>query len=113
MARGWASGLGPGKPIGILLATVLLVKITGANLDPTVKWLDLVAVTVVAGVGFTVSLLIGQLSFDPSSPHSEHVRAAVLIGSLTAATLGGILLTWRSRVHVRLEAAKKEPGPVV
>ena len=102
-----------GKPIGILLATVLLVKLTGANLDPTVKWLDLFAVAVVAGVGFTVSLLIGELSFDPTDLHSEHVKAAILIVSLTSAALGGILLTWRSRVHMRFQAANLEPVPDV
>jgi len=103
-AQGVALGLVVGKPIGILLATVLLVKLTGANLDTTVTWLDLFAVSVVAGVGFTVSLLIGELSFDASSPHSEHVKAAVLIGSLAAAALGGILLTWRSRVHATVRS---------
>ena len=102
-----------GKPIGIMLVTVVLVKLTGASLDPTVKWLDLAAVSMVAGVGFTVSLLIGELSFDAASPHSGHVRAAVLIGSVTAAILGGILLSWRSRVHVRLQAANQQPAPVV
>lgn len=112
-AQGVALGLVLAKPIGIMLATFLLVKFTGANLDPTVKWLDLFAVTVVAGVGFTVSLLIGELSFAATSPHSEHVRAAVLIGSLTSAMLGGILLTWRSRVHMRLQAVNQEPVPLV
>ena len=100
-AQGVALGLVFGKPIGILLATLLLVKFTKANLDPTVRWPDLFAVAVVGGVGFTVSLLIGELSFDATSPHSAHVKAAVLVGSLTAAALGGILLTWRSRVFLR------------
>ena len=100
-AQGVALGLVFGKPIGILLATLLLVKFTKANLDPTVRWPDLFAVAVVGGVGFTVSLLIGELSFDATSPHSAHVKAAVLVGSLTAAALGGLLLTWRSRVFVR------------
>ncbi len=100
-AQGVALGLVVGKPIGILIATFLLVKLTGASLDPSVRWPDLAAVAVVAGVGFTVSLLIGELSFEPTSPHSAHVKAAVLIGSLMSATLGGLLLTWRTRVHAR------------
>jgi len=112
-ARGVALGLVLGKPIGIMLATFLLVKATKATLDPTVTWPDLFAVSVVAGVGFTVSLLIGELSFETSSPHSAHVKAAVLVGSLTAATLGGIFLTWRSRVQVRRQAAHQELTPVV
>jgi NhaA family Na+:H+ antiporter len=79
-AQGVALGLVIGKPIGILLATLLLVRLTGATLHPTVQWPDLFAVSVVAGIGFTVSLLIGELSFGASSPHLEHVKAAVLIG---------------------------------
>jgi NhaA family Na+:H+ antiporter len=112
-AQGVALGLVLGKPIGILCATALLVGLTRAQLDPTVRWADLVAVTFVAGVGFTVSLLIGELSFDPGSTQSEHVKAAVLLGSLTAAALGGALLTWRSRVHLRLQADAVEPVPTV
>ena len=107
-AQGVALGLIFGKPIGILIATFLLVKLTGANLDPSVRWPDLAAVAVVAGVGFTVSLLIGELSFDATSPHSAHVKAAVLIGSLTSAAIGGLLLTWRTRVHLRTQPTKPE-----
>ncbi len=109
-AQGVALGLVVGKPIGILLATYLLVRFTRADLDPTVRWLDLLAVSAVAGVGFTVSLLIGELSFAETSPHSEHVKAAILFGSLAAAALGGALLAWRSSVHVR--AHDLEPADV-
>ena len=100
-AQGVALGLVIGKPVGILLATFLLVRFTRADLDPTVRWLDLLAVSAVAGVGFTVSLLIGELSFAETSPHAEHVKAAILFGSLAAAATGGSLLAWRSRVHER------------
>jgi len=105
-ARGVVLGLVLGKPIGIMIATFLLVKLTRATLDPTVSWPDLAAVSVVAGVGFTVSLLIGELSFDAASPHGAHVKAAVLIGSLTSAALGGLLLTWRSQMRARLPATE-------
>ncbi|NMR18740.1 Na+/H+ antiporter NhaA [Cellulomonas fimi] len=101
-SQGVFLGLVVGKPIGILLATFLLVKLTRATLDPSARWPDLLAVSVVAGIGFTVSLLIGELSFAESSPHGERVKAAILLGSLTAAALGASLLTWRSRVHARL-----------
>jgi Na+:H+ antiporter, NhaA family len=107
-AQGVALGLVVGKPIGILLATFLLVKLTRATLDDTVRWPDLFAVSVVAGVGFTVSLLIGELSFDATSPHSEHVKAAVLIGSLVSAALGALLLAWRTRVHLGRQAEQRE-----
>lgn len=112
-AQGVAAGLVIGKPLGILLATYLLVRLTRATLDPAVRWPDLAAVSAVAGVGFTVSLLIGELSFAPTSPHGESVKAAVLIGSLAAATLGAVLLTRRTRVHVRRQDAHLETAPTV
>jgi len=112
-AQGVALGLVLGKPIGILLATALLVRLTRATLDPSCRWPDLAAVSVVAGIGFTVSLLISELSFAPASPHAERVKAAILVGSFTAAVLGAALLTWRSRVHVRRQAAHVESEPVV
>jgi NhaA family Na+:H+ antiporter len=100
-AQGVALGLVIGKPVGILLATFLLIRFTRATLDSKVGWWDLLAISAVAGIGFTVSLLIGELSFAEASPHSEHVKAAILFGSLTAAVIGGALLSWRSRVHER------------
>lgn len=110
-AQGVALGLVLGKPVGILLATFLLVKLTRATLDPTVRWPDLAAVSVVAGIGFTVSLLIGELSFDATSPHGENVKAAILLGSLTAAVVGGALLSWRTRVRARAGASAEVTAP--
>lgn len=100
-AQGVALGLVVGKPVGILLATFLLVRLTRANLDPTVGWWDLLAISTVAGIGFTVSLLISELSFEETSPEAGHVKAAILLGSIASATIGATLLTWRSRVHTR------------
>ena len=100
-AQGVILGLVIGKPLGIMLATFALVTLTRAALDPSVTWLDLLAVTVVAGIGFTVALLIGELSFAPGTPQSEPVKAGILIGSLVSAVIGGLLLTWRSRAHQR------------
>ncbi|MBX9245002.1 Na+/H+ antiporter NhaA [Actinotalea ferrariae] len=106
-AQGVALGLVVGKPLGIVLATFLLVKLTRATLDPSVRWADVVAVGVVAGIGFTVSLLIGELSFEDGSPHTEHVKAAILIASVTAAVLGALLLRWRTRRHARHLAERR------
>ncbi len=110
VAQGVALGLVVGKPLGIVVATALLVRCTGAALDPSFRWGDLVAVAVVAGVGFTVSLLIGELSYGPGSPHAAAAKAAVLVGSLTAGVLGAVLLTWRSRAH-RGRAGAGHPAP--
>ena len=99
VAIGVVLGLVVGKPLGITAATWLLVRLTRATLDAALRWLDVVAVACVGGIGFTVALLIGELSFEPGSPDSEAGKAAILVGSLLSALLGGLLLAWRSRVH--------------
>lgn len=99
VAIGVVLGLVVGKPLGITAATWLLVRLTRATLDPALRWLDVVAVACVGGIGFTVALLIGELSFPPGSADSEAGKAAILVGSLLSALLGGLLLAWRSRVH--------------
>jgi NhaA family Na+:H+ antiporter len=109
-AQGVILGLVIGKPLGIMLTTFAVVTVTRAALDPTVTWLDLLAVAVVAGIGFTVALLIGELSFAPGTPQSEHVKAGVLIGSLASAVIGGLLLTWRSRARQRRTRDHQPPG---
>ena len=51
-----------GKPIGIAGTTWVLTKVTRAELDPAVRWIDLIGVALLAGIGFTVSLLVAELS---------------------------------------------------
>jgi NhaA family Na+:H+ antiporter len=97
-AQGVFLGLVVGKPVGILLTTFLLVRLTRASIDD-VRWGDLVAVACVGGIGFTVSLLIGELSFAEGDAVGEHAKAAILAGSLVAAAIGATLLAWRSRRH--------------
>jgi len=112
VARGVALGLVLGKPIGILAATWLVARFTRATLAPGLGWGDVTAVGLVGGIGFTVSLLIGELAFGDGSLRDEHVIVAVLVGSLCAAVLGGIALSLRGRHHqrVRDEAAEAAPS---
>jgi NhaA family Na+:H+ antiporter len=58
------------------------------------------------GVGFTVSLLIGELAFGAGSETDNHVKLAVLIGSLLAATLATAVLRIRNGIYRRIEAAE-------
>lgn len=90
-------GLVVGKPIGILGSTWLLTKFTRASLDKDTKWGDLLGVTFLAGIGFTVSLLVSELSFGLQSEHYEHAKVAILAGSLIAAILGALWLVPRNR----------------
>ena len=77
-------GLVLGKPIGILGFTWVLTKFTKASLDKDAGWGDLFGVTLLAGIGFTVSLLVSELSFGLESPHYEHAKVAILAGSFIA-----------------------------
>ncbi|MGV9457186.1 Na+/H+ antiporter NhaA [Streptomyces sp. NPDC003635] len=94
-------GLVVGKILGVFLGTYLAARFTRARLNPDLAWADVLGLAVLAGIGFTVALLIGELSFaDPAD--IEHVKAAVLLGSLTAAILAAVLLRRRNRVYKRL-----------
>lgn len=90
-------GLVLGKPIGVLSGTWLTLRFTRAELDSAVTWRDLVGVAILAGVGFTVSLLVSDLSFDGQS--RDLAKTAVLAGSLISACVAGVLLARRNRWH--------------
>ncbi|MFC8270894.1 Na+/H+ antiporter NhaA [Streptomyces cinereoruber] len=94
-------GLVVGKVLGIFLGTYLAARFTRAELNPDLAWADVFGLATLAGIGFTVALLIGELAF-PDPAQAEHVKAAVLIGSLTAAALAALLLRRRNNVYKRL-----------
>ncbi|MEU8524039.1 Na+/H+ antiporter NhaA [Streptomyces sp. NPDC048629] len=94
-------GLVVGKILGIFLGTYLAARFTRAVLNPDLAWADVFGLATLAGIGFTVALLIGELAFpDPAT--AEYIKAAVLIGSVTAAALASVLLRRRNRVYKRL-----------
>ncbi|MFI5837655.1 Na+/H+ antiporter NhaA [Micromonospora sp. NPDC051300] len=99
---GVAGGLVLGKVIGVFGSTFLLARFTRAELDEEITWADLLGLALLAGIGFTVSLLIGELAFGPGSPEDERVKAAVLAGSLISAALAAVVLLRRNRVHRRI-----------
>ncbi|MBB6416199.1 Na+/H+ antiporter NhaA [Streptomyces sp. AK010] len=94
-------GLVAGKILGIFAGTYLAARFTRARLNPDLAWADVLALATLAGIGFTVALLIGELAF-PGTAVGEHVKAAVLIASLIAALLATGLLRRRNTVYRRL-----------
>ena len=104
VAQGVALGLVLGKPIGIVAATWIAAKVTRLRFSPGVTWADIAGLGLVGGIGFTVSLLIGALAFGEGSERDDHVRAAILVASLTAAAAGATVLAWRDRHHAGLRA---------
>ena len=102
VALGIVAGLVIGKTIGITGATWLVARFTRANLDEGLAWIDVFGLAVLGGMGFTVSLLIGELAFGAGSDRDEHVKIAVLVGSLLAALLAAVVLRLRNRVYRRM-----------
>ncbi|MFE4827996.1 Na+/H+ antiporter NhaA [Streptomyces sp. NPDC056672] len=92
-------GLVVGKTVGIFGGTWLAVRFTRAELNDDLAWPDVFALASLAGIGFTVSLLIGELAFSSDPALTDEVKAAVLTGSLIAAVISGILLKLRVRTY--------------
>ena len=97
IAIGIIAGLALGKPVGIMAATFLTSRLTGRSLQPGLTWPDLTGVAILGGIGFTVSLLIGELAFQGNAEADDHVKIAVLAGSVAAAVVAGVLLRVRNR----------------
>lgn len=113
VAVGVALGLVLGKPLGVLLAAFGVAALTRATLNPGLSWWDIAAIAGTAGIGFTVSLLIGDLAYGGDPDRAAHVKAAVLVASAAAALGGGWLLLWRDRHHGRSseKAALRDATP--
>ncbi|SMX70736.1 Na+/H+ antiporter NhaA [Brevibacterium antiquum] len=94
-----------GKPLGILTSTWLVTRFTSAGLDQSLKWPDLAGVGLLAGIGFTVSLLVAELSFTPGSPEHDHAKVAILSASVIAALLASVVLGGRNRRYRKAENA--------
>jgi NhaA family Na+:H+ antiporter len=107
VALGIVCGLLVGKPLGIVGSTWLLHTFTHADLDDELSWTDVLGMAMLAGIGFTVSLLIGGLAFGDASETGERVKVAVLVGSLLSAALAAGLLRIRNRVYRRLCALEE------
>ncbi|MFJ3445699.1 Na+/H+ antiporter NhaA [Streptomyces sp. NPDC086081] len=95
-------GLVVGKTLGIFGGTWLTARFTRASLSEDLEWADVFAVASLAGIGFTVSLLIGELAFEDDPAMTGAVKAAVLMGSLVAATAATVLLKIRNAKYRRL-----------
>ncbi|MGW0206335.1 Na+/H+ antiporter NhaA [Streptomyces sp. NPDC003233] len=95
-------GLVVGKTIGIFGGTWLTVRFTRASLSEELAWADVFAVASLSGIGFTVSLLIGELAFAGDAVLTDEIKAAVLIGSLLAAVCATLLLKIRNAKYRRL-----------
>jgi NhaA family Na+:H+ antiporter len=104
-------GLCVGKAIGVLGSTWLAARFTRADLDDNLEWVDVFGLSLLAGVGFTVSLLIGELAYGAGSEADEHVKIGVLVGSLVSALAAAAVLRTRNRHYRVLHDHGSDEGP--
>lgn len=89
-------GLLLGKPLGIFLMSLIVVKARIADLPAGTGWLQVLALGVIAGIGFTMSIFINGLAFD-TQVLVDTGKASILLTSLFAALLGLLLLYLTTR----------------
>ncbi len=99
-------GLVAGKAIGITGSTWLVTRLRHADLDPDLAWIDVFGLAVLGGIGFTVSLLVSELSFGQGSANDDIGKVAILSASVLAALLAALLLGSRNRHFREVEAAE-------
>ncbi|MGM1017882.1 MAG: Na+/H+ antiporter NhaA [Actinomycetota bacterium] len=85
-----------GKLVGVLGVTALVTRVTPLRLPDAIGVRDLLPVGFLTGIGFTVSLLIAELSFDGGF-HEPSAKFAVLVASVIAAVLAAGTLRWDAR----------------
>lgn len=90
IAVGVTLGLALGKPLGVVLLSLAVVKVGLCALPRGVNVRGLLVVGSVAGIGFTMALFIAQLAFTDAG-HLGVAKLAILVGSLVAGVLGVVL----------------------
>ncbi|MER7274983.1 Na+/H+ antiporter NhaA [Dactylosporangium sp. NPDC000244] len=110
VAIGVILGLVAGKVLGIAGGTWLTVTLTPAELNPDLSWWDILGLAQLAGIGFTVSLLMAELSYPDSERLVDDAKGGVLVGSAVAVVLGTVTLSIRSaRYRARPRGAAQPP----
>ncbi|MDF5754862.1 Na+/H+ antiporter NhaA [Spongiactinospora sp. TRM90649] len=107
---GVMAGLVVGKFIGVFGGAWLAVRLGLARLSSDLSWRDMAAVSLLGGIGFTVSLLIGDLAYGGDPARSGAVTTGVLAASLTASVLAAVLLRLRIRSRGRAEEVDQDGG---
>ena len=102
VAVGIAVGLVLGKAIGITGATWLVSRFTRAELDEHLGWPDVLGLSLLGGIGFTVSLLITELAYGMGTETYDHAKVGILTGTLLAALLATVVLRLRNRRYKRI-----------
>ncbi|MFC5068059.1 Na+/H+ antiporter NhaA [Flaviflagellibacter deserti] len=92
LTLGVAGGLFLGKQVGVFLTTLIAVRLRLADCPEDATWLQIYGVSLLCGIGFTMSLFIGLLAFEASPHLQDEVKLGVLLGSVASAICGGAVL---------------------
>ncbi len=90
-------GLFFGKQIGVFVLSYISVKLKIADKPNDSNWLSFYAVSILTGIGFTMSLFVGNLAFANNMEYIDGVKIGVLAGSLLSTVCGYFLLLASSR----------------
>lgn len=107
VALGVIAGLLAGKALGIFGGTYLAARFSRAEMSDDLSWSDLLGLSLLAGIGFTVSLLIGDLAFQGGSEQVDLVKMAVLLGSVLSAVAAALVLVRRNTVYRRIAEVER------
>ena len=90
-------GLFVGKQVGVMVLSFIAVKFGVAQMPDKSSWLSLYGVSILTGVGFTMSLFVGNLAFAESIQYIDGVKIGVLAGSLLSTVFGYFILLYASK----------------
>ena len=108
MTLGIALGLFVGKQVGVFGICWLAIKTGLAKIPEGSNWTQLYGVSLLCGIGFTMSLFIGSLAFEEQGlAYQASVKAGVLIGSIMSALLGGFVIS-RTTSHKTSDEVKND-----
>jgi NhaA family Na+:H+ antiporter len=93
-------GLILGKPVGIFLFTYIIAKLLGTSLIQGTNWTHILGAGFLGGIGFTMSLFIGGLSFD-NPLFLEYAKLGIMLGSLICAIIGYIVLRYAAKAATK------------
>ena len=85
-------GLFFGKQIGVLLFSYVSVKFKFADMPNNSSWMSIYGVSILTGIGFTMSLFVGNLAFIENTEYIDGVKIGVLSGSLLSTVFGYLIL---------------------
>ena len=90
-------GLFVGKQVGVMLFSYMAVKLKVAQMPDSSNWLNLYGVSILTGIGFTMSLFVGNLAFIENTQYIDGVKNGVLAGSLLSTIFGYIMLSFSTK----------------